>query len=461
MKFIFDKYLHAWVLFGIFFLILISILNSLFLFLDYDGYSVVFLLFSIFISFLFYINRVSYASVMFIMNMTVFLFVGGRFFVYLFKSYDEGLFSLNYMANFNPTQEGESYIFLLVMIFIFIVNFSYLYFPLKKERNFNNFIFDKKILCLILLLSVSMYFISLASIYGDYLSVSSGSYFDKYKKQAENYDPGSGLIFNLMYCMFAFLYSRSNINLKIKYSLLFLLLILFSFFALMGQRGPFASYILLLVFLYFLNKKVSFFKITFSLSIAYFFMVVIYSFSSRSSNVEMGVNLLKFVYEQGITLGVISYGILGDLDYPIEAYISSLAPGISRLISFVNNGDIQNYYFGFGSYAAHMADSKMYENGMGLGWSIISGFYHFSAENIFIFLIFCFSWGVLIRKIDIFAGKKDYWTGVAFVLAPNLFFLARSEIKNVIHIFIIFNILYFIFYIFNKVLLNKEQSRRL
>ncbi|ALE23948.1 hypothetical protein AOB99_00300 [Proteus mirabilis] len=97
-----------------------------------------------------------------------------------------------------------------------------------------------------------------------------------------------------------------------------------------------------------------------------------------------------FIYKQGVTLGVISYSISDFQNFPIMAYVNSLIPGATRIYSLFIDNQLSLPDLGFGPFVSHTANNVMFQEGYGLGWSILLNLYLFSFNNPLIFIFFVF-----------------------------------------------------------------------
>lgn len=412
-------------------------------------YSLLFYIAILSIIILFKSEKCSFTSLMFIFNATIFLFIGGRFLTYFFTYTNDSLFSLHFMASYSPQENHELTIFRYIYVFLFLMNFGYLTSNSTASSNLTkinyktSYISNKIIqtvcisvffILLLINIKTELYTLSLVKKYG---------YLARYNSQGESLSAGSSLSNILLFVFLGLCFSFSNKKLN---WLLLLSLFFYSFIILLsGQRAVFVTTFLFSIWYYGLDKRISLKKLIFWFLILIILVIFLIALSPRSTSTSITLlqKIIELITKQGVSLGVITYGISEIESFPVYAYITNFTPGFMRIMALIVPWkEFYNPELGFGSYTAYTANPDMYLAGYGLDWSIIGNFISYSFNSIILFCIISFVWGKWINLIDKYSSISPIYLGLATTIAPNLFFVARSELKIVTHLMIIYLILY-------------------
>ncbi|GKQ75956.1 hypothetical protein KAM447_24640 [Aeromonas caviae] len=217
---------------------------------------------------------------------------------------------------------------------------------------------------------------------------------------------------------------------------------------LVGARGPIMTALLLYIWIKGSNgqKRVSLFKV-FSIglivmvSVSYF--IQMYSFRSNEEDFESDIFmfLADFLYDQGISVMVFDVS-MKVTDYPILAYFQSFIPGSSALASLMF--PVEYYMTGFQHYMARELDPDLFSLGFGLDWTLFSDFYVFGGENILGFSIIGFLFGYSLSVLQN-SSKLDFWIILLFSLFTRIMFLPRSSVSVIFPFICYFFIFVFLF----------------
>lgn len=431
-----------------FFILLLFLLNiSAVLFDEYLTelqYSYIYVLFAISLVAIYYIQSESYTSLGFLFNTCLFLFIGGRFISAAFGIDNEPVFTLDFMTIYIPTEHEKLEIYTRVVSFQIFLNLGYLF--LRKNDNLSKYNKDNNSLPagFLFLIVMVLFLLCLVEQYSMLLKAMSEGYLARYGNQAESYDAGAAFKYTLLFVFTGLLFStRKKTYIVINFMIY---MTLATIIILIGARGAFVSTILMGVWLYGLNKKISLRKLAIIFLSLAGILLIIMDFSARGNyySNEIVNSLLRFLYDQGNTLAVIGY-VRTITDYPMFTYISTFLPGSSFFASmFYGGSDLNSYMLSFPAYANYVANPNMYFSGYGLGWSIISSVEMFSADILFIFCIFSFFIGMFLKFANEQAKKNSFWFGAVACLCAKILFSARADIKTIIPLFIYYSIMYLI-----------------
>ncbi|HBC9936715.1 TPA: O28ac/O42 family O-antigen polymerase [Escherichia coli] len=407
-------------------------------------YSYAYVLFAISLVAVYYAQGESYTSLGFLFNTCLFLFIGGRFIATTFGIDSESVFTLDFMTTYIPTSDEKLEIYTRVVSFQIFLNLGYLF--LRKEDSLLNLNKNNNSLPgrLLFLIVIVLFLLCLVEQYSMLSKAMSEGYLARYGDQAESYDAGAAFKYTLLFVFTGLLFATC----KKKYIIInfMIYMTLATIIILIGARGAFVSTILMGVWLYGLNKKISLKKLSIIFLSLAGILLIIMNFSARGNyySNELIDSLLRFLYDQGNTLAVVGY-VRTITDYPVFAYISTFLPGSSFFASMFHGGsDLNSYMLSFPAYANYVANPNMYFAGYGLGWSIISSVEMFSADILFIFCIFSVLIGMFLKFANEQAKRNSFWFGAVACLCAKILFTARADIKTIIPLFMYYAIMYLI-----------------
>lgn len=455
------KYSFFIFLFLYIFVLTVYFLDFSFSFSDHV-WSSLFVLYIIFVYIFRYINKVSLSTIYSLFYMTSILFLGGRFLAKLI-GYEAPIFDISFFGNrYLQVNEINNLMFFIFLGFISLeigLYFSKIVFkPINNISIKNNVIINKYILLLLLLLFLIFIFITLKD---SFLLVITGGYLSLYEVQTFSYNASFlTIIKNIFLASVGIFLLQENKN--IRNTFLFLLGVYFISTFIMGVRGGFITYLLLLFWIKsdFGLKQVNISKFLILLIIIFGFLSIVFNILSlRGEDIE-SVSFLNIVYgifyNQGYTLMVFNESMRVD-SYPIIPYFQSFIPGVSFLISQMV-GALFPYDINFGQYLSYNLDPVLYNLGYGTGWSFFSDAYVYSSGNILFFSIFILIFSVFINFLQIKINSNLIFKLCICTIALPLFFLPRSGLYSIFPLFFYSLILFGILSLITQLFRNKGNK---
>lgn len=429
--------------FFIFLIIWISffLLNSLdiyFVLSDYS-WSLIFIVILSCIFFLRYVNEVNIVSLYSLFFMTSILFLGGRF-ISVFLGYeDRSIFEMDFFVNRVLSDFEFSKLFYLTILgFISLelgMYFSNLFF--KKEYLKDN-VLEKKLNSnsLLLYFIIFIIFIFLSnSILESFKKVLSGGYLELFSSQTNDYSMSFGSVVKTLFISMTGVYLNQK-NARVRIIFLILMGVYFTFDIILGGRGGFVCYIIMLIWYNyeFGEKRVNVLKFFLSL---FCLIVFLSSFLSIISlrvesvdNSSIWHNILALLYEQGVTLMVFNESLYIE-KYPIVPFFQNFIPGFSFLYStFIDN--IPAYEKSLSSYISYSLNPVLFNNGYGLGWSFFADAYQYGMRNSFFYSIFIFIFSIFINYLQNNVQKNLVIKVLTTSLVFTILFLPRAGLNTVI-----------------------------
>ncbi len=443
----------------------ISILLFLYVGYIFSLYDISYTVYSVIIYFLafnvtakFFFEKESFLSIMFIFNITFFLFLCGRFISYLYFQ-DFNPFELDFMSYYQPDKSGELKVFLYICFFIVSANFGYFLISASRHHRKDLF-FHKSIVFLICAIACFLFFILFFESFALLKKVISEGYLSRYENQAMPAETGEGALRILFFtfCALAIALLKNN-----KLGLVFLLfLVIYGLLSVLGgERGPFVTIMLMSFWVLFRHKKVSVLKFAIIGSFIFMSMIILLSLSSRGDVVKVDsfINyFFTFIKQQGVTMPIITYAINEIESFPFFAYFSTFEPiAPFRVFSLFMNDEFYKYELGFGSFTAHSLNPDMYANGYGTGFSVVGNFYLFSQGFLFPYIILSFIFGCFIKILSDLSSKSLFWFGATIAVSPALYFVSRAEIKSVIQSFAFYLVVFYFFKLISSILNNQKS----
>ncbi|MEC6798267.1 O-antigen polysaccharide polymerase Wzy [Photobacterium sp. S4TG1] len=407
---------------------------------------------------LFKFNNISFTSLGFLFFISLNIFIFGRFYAVLISSLIGGdynyniqdIFLLNWMTLYVPTYDESIKIFSIINIFFvlfyigYIVtwNIKYKSGILSIKGNMKNINKIKIIFYIITLFKIVSLILVVKSVYEH-------GYLSLYSNQTQGkYD--SAIINMIFYVLFSILIVFDTKNYK-KY--LFILFCLTLISGLTGSRGALVTGLLTILYIYGLNYRINLKKLILYCSIVFFLMMIILSLSSREdSSLSLSVSefIPTFLYKQGVTLGVISYSLADNLVFPIHTKLQALLPLVFRFVSAFE--PINFYTANISTFISYSANPMLFNNGNGLGSSIISEIYILSS-NIVLFAIISFFLGSFLAKSESLVYSNSTIKILLLTVVPIVIFSPRSGL-NMLTTALIYSAV--ILYIIKIIILNKK-----
>lgn len=362
-----------------------------------------------------------------------FLFIGGRFWA-LLLSPGEAMFDLQ-GSTFLIREEikASHFVSTLNWVICFFL-FSIFGYVIKKKRQFKTKNFENHRISSIL----NIIFLPLAvfSILGKVMdfkyALDNGGYLALFEGQNETYSSFSSLGTTLMYVFWGMAFTFGDKSLRRRY------LILFLFFAvltiLIGSRGMFGSFLMFMLYIYSLNRKINIVKILLIGVGAVLLLLFVFTFSIReigASDVSGGNMLSTFLYEQGVTFLVFDKTM--DInDFPIVGYFQTFMPGAGTIYTHLINPSAYPYELTFDAYISNTLNPIEYANGHGVGWSILGDLYVFSFGNIVFFSILSIIFGCICAAIENHSNKHPFYSIVVYSLFFRFMILPRAGLNTII-----------------------------
>lgn len=437
---------------GIFLLLLVSYFFK-FYNISYMLYSIIVLLLLLNIILKFYIEKICFASIMFIFNVTIFVFLGGRFLSYIYFR-DFNPFELTFMGYFLPTKKEELYIFVYFILFIISINSGYFFLDIERKPTYKAKQINKTILNIIFIFALILFAFTIKNSFNEFLNTLKFGYLSLFTHQANEYKSGEGFFKTLTFILLAI---SSTYNSKKRSIIIYFCLFFYGFILILsGSRGTFITTTLLGFWWVNRNKYVSLKKISIFGVLVFFSMLFLLTFSTRGTTLKtssLSNAVFAFVKQQGITFPILSYAINDVGSYPFMAYFTNFMPiAPVRIGSVLLNKNFYLYELGFGSYTAYSLNPSAYLSGSGTGWSLLGNFYFFSFGNLLFFTILCFLAGYFIKVLETKTFVSFFWFGMAILILPKLFFVARAEFKSVFMGIILYALIYLLIDLFNRLI---------
>lgn len=389
------------------------------------------------------------------------LFIGGRYIANIFGIEDIYCYDFGYFYCLSTNEKIKLNFLINGSLISFIIGFLYKPNNFSSLRKSNDQYFNKKVLSAIIALS----FVTGAfSIYFQLETVAiaiKGGYLALYEAQGEVYKAPFALISNTIFvASLATIYSvNKNIKPFIFYSLVSIFIVGQLLGVLTGARSGFINALIILLWLFLGNKKISPKKILVLASIPFILLVTNYLSSLSGARVTTSGGslydtiILEIFYGQGTSMMVFGIGSL-ETDYPVLAYLKTIFPGIQIIYSFFT--DINNYELSFSQSLSYRLAPSVYYDNMGWGWSLLGDFYAFSFGSSILFLIYNFIWGKFLFKISLLNNSNIYYRGLFFCFLITVFSINRASISYLV--FLVF--LYTVFYFSLKLVLRKNYKNQ-
>ena len=370
-------------------------------------------------------------NLFFLYLLTFHLFIGGRFFVCLFER-DLTPFEPTFFYNYNVSTTRGVELMNFVYTFLYFIVFGHYLFrihPFKEPLNLNSkFINQMSItgissLCYPFLAVCLLYMGVESAIY----SLQNGYAVVEYSVTDAEY--GVSIVhkfapmFLILLLAMTFAYAK-NYNKKF--------LMLYAVYGITvlvsGSRAAFGSILLLWVWIYSMEYKISLLRIGLYIFCGLTVLLVIFSLSARGHGLE-GFTLFDaikiFLYDNGVSLMVFATSRLVD-DYPILPYLQTFIPGVSYLYSFIFGVTLYPQDISFSGHLCNTINSTLFSDGAGLGWTTLSDVYVYSQGNIILFSIFSFVLGLIFANIECWAHKSSFYKYLVIAIAPGVLTMARG-----------------------------------
>lgn len=393
-------------------------------------------------------------NVFFLFYLTFGLFIGGCFWAYIFDNrltLFEPTFFFNYTFSYEWKLELMDYIigFMIFSVIGYYISKKYslkiVYTPsidcITREC------IDKKLmrlfpfmLCLILYSSVQFIFEGL-----------SGGYLSHFVENVNNEYSGSGLskwlsVFSSIFLGLAITFGKKKT--KIFYLGLFGVQALSNLYV--GSRSSFGVFILFLLWLYSEKYKINILKLFLLVVFGMLLLLWLFSFSIRQTttgqiDISLKDSILAFIYSQGVSLMVFDASRIIK-DYPLLPYFQTFLPGVSFIYNLLPGTILHAYDISFSNYMCYSLNPKLFLNGAGLGWSILSDLRIFSFGIFGGYLFLTFIFGYFTGIIETWSTKNEFYKYLLISLATSFLLLPRGGLYSIFPMLLYIFIFWIFFY---------------
>lgn len=378
-------------------------------------------------------------NVFFLFYLTFGLFIGGSFWAHIFDRslvLFEPTFFFDYKLSYIWKLELMDYV-ISFMIFSVIGYYTSKKYSLKvmytpKIDCVTKECIDRKLmilfpfmLCLILYSSTKFILEGL-----------SGGYLSHFVENVNNEYAGSGLskwltVFSSIFLGLAITFGKNKT--KRFYLGLFGIQALASLFV--GSRSSFGVFILFLVWLYSENHKINILKLFLFIVLGMLLLLWLFSFSIRQAttgqvDISLMDSVLAFIYSQGGSLMVFDASRI-IRDYPLLPYFQTFLPGVSFIYNLFPGTTLHAYDISFSNYMCYSLNPKLFFNGGGLGWSILSDLRLFSFKIFGNYLFLTLLFGYFIGILEIWSTKNKFYKYVLISLATSFLLLPRGGLYSI------------------------------
>lgn len=228
-----------------------------------------------------------------------------------------------------------------------------------------------------------------------------------------------------------------------------------------GSRGAFGSILLLWLWIYSIEYKVSLLRIGLLTFGGLVILLLIFSLSARGYGLENFTlfDAIKiFLYDNGASLMVFDTSRLVD-DYPILPYFQTFIPGVSYLYSFVSGATLYPQDISFEGHLCNTINSTLFSRGAGLGWTTLSDIYVYAKGHIILFSIFSAFIGSIIGCLEHWSKKSFFYKYIVIAIAPGVLMMSRGML-SALFVQIIYALLFYVllhnYYKYKAVYSNKS-----
>ncbi|RRD91306.1 O-antigen polysaccharide polymerase Wzy [Conchiformibius steedae] len=306
---------------------------------------------------------------------------------------------------------------------------------------------QKQVLLLTFLLIVGVYLI-FNGWKKIYIAISEG-YMALYAGQAESYQTPVNLFLSSFFLAGLAIVANITENQKILFVrvLIGIFLLNLAQLILTGARGGAISSILFLMWYLTKDRRISVHHYVFlflGLGLLVSFLNAIASFSGARAfaggEMDVWKSFVNVFYEQGGTMMLVNSSLYIQ-EISFWAYIKTIVPGIQFFYSYFDIYD--RYLFDWSSALAYQENKFMYEQGFGLGWSILSDFYLLSFKVVPIYYILFLLFGTFLKYLTT-DNFSPFRKGILFIMVSYVFSLSRSSISPVIFCIVIYSLMFFL-----------------
>lgn len=412
--------------------------------------SLFFVVLSVFVVLMRSYHGISSVSLYSIHFYTFSLFIGGRLWSNAL-AYNLSPFEIDFFNDYSLNGEASTLLMTYVCGALLAMEIGmYLSFNEKDMHHTNGSLFPKyKVKQFpLLLLAVMLSPVVIFNLYDQLKAVLASGYVGLYLEQSGEFGGRlKSLVTTFTYIGLGFAVAFGNKKLRAFYLALFAVVAVSEL--IFGARGKFVTFILFLLWLYsdFGKRKISILNVFVSFLVIAVFLVTIFNLFSFRGDADVNGEsistlLTKLVYDQGVSIMVFDMATKIE-NYPIIPYVQSFIPGTAFIYNLFN--PVAAYEVNFGSFLAYSNNPVMFQNGYGLGWSLLADFFVFSGRMYPVFCFFALLWGAFLIKFEQLARNDIFIKSIIVSIAPAIIFLPRAGLFSVIPLAFYASILFFVF----------------
>ncbi|WP_434762335.1 O-antigen polysaccharide polymerase Wzy [Vibrio fortis] len=224
---------------------------------------------------------------------------------------------------------------------------------------------------------------------------------------------------------------------------------------LLGQRSSFFSLVLFMIWYFSQNgKKLRISTISILLMLLVLFSQFVLMSRGQGGGGELSIFDLvgSFFDQQGVTFTFFSMSDLVE-SWPILPMIQNFIPGSSFLYGLFDSS-LQATDKVYSQFYSNFLNSGLYQQGYGVGWSVLLDVKIISLGNPILFSMVSFLFGLLISYVFSNSVNSNFHSGLALVIVYKLFLLPRGGLNSLfpllVYCLFVFFILQVVLYIANK-----------
>lgn len=415
------------------------------------------------ISIWFYSHNKIGIFIMFMLSFSV--FIGGRFIANVL-GYEGDVFSPTSFYDYSVGYLRKRDLFLYVIAFVVFSTLGYCLYICRMIKPMivlsSSAIFSLKIRRVSSLLFPLFCILILKHAYSTLVVALSGGYLSLFMDQVEEYSPGGKFMDVIIYFFLSISIVFGDVSLKKKYLVLFFVNSLVDLF--IGTRTAMASLFLFLIWIYSLEHKVNIKKLIVYSFLSLIILLYLFSYSIRVEEFDLSSysftdvfdTVVFFFYQNGVSLMVFDASRLID-SYPAIAYFQTFIPGATWFWGLFGNSMLpQDISFSY--HLCHELNPSLFNEGFGLGWTVLSDLYLLSCQgNPILFVILSLLVGVMLALLDNLSAKYSFYLFISVFIFMKCMILPRSSLAAVIPLFCYGYVLYFVM----KQLLNRRICKSL
>lgn len=400
----------------------------------------------------------------FLFLLTVGLFYGGTFIGKLMHGIDE-MFAIDFFVTYTCTHEEKKELTIFLISFITAISCGYL--KNYADKSFlqctaSSKSSTKDYTKLTSLISGAFWILApvlILDVLWNYISVSQNGYVSLYK-DLQNGVYSSDLVGwakTLFMIFLGLAFGFCSKKIQIHYLTVYVVrsLVIMA----MGARGALGTMMLFLFWIYSLYRNISLKELFLYCLIAIAVLILGLSLSVRAQDNDIAMGggiwnkLSSFISGQGISLMVFEVSRSIE-DYPTLAYLQTLIPGVSTIYSLFSGVPVLSYENNMSNYMCHTLNSALYEEGFGMGWSLMSDLYLFGGRRYVVFVILSWLFGFGLSKIELKAFSNPWVKSLLITIVMPLLILPRSSLNSFSTV-----IIYTLFvYLFLHVFVSKKRK---